>query len=44
MAKATAKEVMDYFEESNLTQFMAEWKALSKEEQDWFKEAVGEVI
>jgi len=44
MAQASLKEVMKYFEETSSSQFAREWKELSIEEKEWFKNAVGETL
>ena len=44
MAKdATITEVKTFFE-MNATELMKQWKLLSKEEQNFFKQEVGKVI
>lgn len=44
MVLATAGEIKNYFEEKDASKFMREWKELSEEEQNWFREAVGKVL
>ena len=44
MVKATLMQVKNFFEETSVPQFMKEWKELDKDEQEWFKEAVGEQV
>jgi hypothetical protein len=54
MAEVSIKQVADYFKigdgtvsadpRNSLTAFSKEWKALSAEEKEWFKTAIGETI
>lgn len=40
---ATLKDVMKYFEETSSIKFAKEWKELTIEDKEWFKNAVREV-
>ena len=42
--KATAGQVRTFFEYKSAKAFMKDWKALSDEEKEYFKVAVGEEV
>ena len=42
MAEATLKEIKEFFGEKSNSKFAAEWKALSDEEKNYFKNAVAD--
>jgi mRNA-degrading endonuclease RelE of RelBE toxin-antitoxin system len=44
MAQASIKDVKAYFEFKSSKDFMKEWKELSDEDKEYFKEAVGEEL
>lgn len=44
MAQATLKAIKDFFEYKSASEFQRDWKALSAEEQEYFKTAVAEVL
>jgi hypothetical protein len=41
---ATLRDVMKFFEETSSKKFSEEWKQLTIEEKEWFKQEVGKVI